>query len=221
MPSSDYPNIRADIKRKESYSNEKSIASQIEYYDCVNINGPVDNSGCSAENSLCSCPCTGGNTFASAVPLFREPSEAEMQWAKDSVSLCAGENWDGYFILNPEGLESDCGAPCHGKNFHSFYNVMRTYSTFWDTPKKTPLYRNALVNLYTTEQAVCIIPGNLKIKVGDFIFLPSDGSSLAEKYSGGWLISNITHTFASLQQYKMILTLIRDNTIIDPLGEEG
>jgi len=216
MAKTNIPNIRTDVQRKQAFSNDRSIATNMPYYDCVSISGSSDNSGCTSSNPLCNCPCTGENG-ASAVPLFREPTDSEMSWAKSTVALCGGSNFDGYLVLDPEALESSCGVQCHGEYYHSLNQVLRTYSTFWDTPKKVPLYRNALVNLYTTEQAVCIIPGNLKVNAGDFIHLPSDGSPLAEKYSGGWLISNITHAFASIQQYKMILTLIRDSRI----GEEG
>ena len=63
----------------------------------MNINGPVDNSGCPDTNSLCRCPCTGGFDGAggplmtSAVPLFREPTDEEMEWAKSQVGGCFGE----------------------------------------------------------------------------------------------------------------------------------
>jgi len=212
---SNYTNNRSEVKRNIAFANERSIALAKDYYDCVNIRGSVDNGGCSAENSLCNCPCTGGSTGASAVPLFREPTSEEMSFAKNAVSQCrsGGGSYDGYLVLDPEALMSNCGVQCHGKDFYSLFQTIRTYSTFWDTPPKVPLYRNALINLYTAEQAVCIIPGNLKVNVGNFIFLPDDGSALSKKYSGGWLIANITHAFASLQQYKMILTLIRDSRI--------
>ena len=217
-----YPNIRTDVVRLKGNATQKSNLRYMEYFDCININGPVDNSGCSASNSLCNCPCTGGDETASAVPLFREPTDDEMRWAKTALSRCQenGDRYDGYFTINPDSLTSNCGVQCHGDYFYNLYQVSRTYSSFWKTPKKTPLYRNALINLYTTEQAVCIIPGNLNIKVGDFIFFPSDETPINQKYNGGWLISHITHAIPTLQQYKMILTLIRDSKIDYPEGYE-
>ena len=211
-----YPNIRAEIPKRKGIASQKSIVLNREYYDCVNINGPVDNSSCPSENQLCKCPCTGADEgTASAVPLFREPTDVEMEWAKTQINGCSDLSGsdNGYFILEPDALESSCGVNCHGENYYSTFRALRTYSTYWATPKEVPLYRNALVNLYTAQQAVCIIPGNLNVRVGEFINIPSDGSPIAEEYSGCWLISNIRHAIASLQNYKMILTLIRDSRI--------
>lgn len=222
---SDYPDIRTEKQRKTGAANQDSIVINKEFFDCVNINGPVDNSGCAPDeetgevtNPLCNCPCTGGgpDSEASAVPLFREPTDVEMSFAKAQISGCnEDDEYNGYFVLDPEAIESNCGVQCHGKNYYSTFKAQRTYSTFWDTPKKTPLYRNALLNLYTTQQAVCIVPGNLKLRVGQFMNIPSDGSPLAEKYSGCWLVSNIRHAIASLQNYKMIVTLIRDSKMAE------
>jgi hypothetical protein len=216
--SNDYPNIRAEVNRKVGYTENESIVLNKDYFDCINIKGSTDNSGCSAENSLCNCPCTGGNSGeASAVPLFREPTDEEMAFAKKEITVCSDDDeYAGYFILDPDALESSCGVQCHGKHYYSTFQAQRTYSTFWSTGKKTPLYRNALINLYTAQQAVCIIPGNLNVRLGEFINIPTDNSPLGEKYSGCWLISNIRHAIPSLQNYKMILTLIRDSKIESP-----
>ena len=51
--SSDYPNIRTSVPKKIGSAHEESIVIDREFFDCVNINGPVDNSGCTTENSLC------------------------------------------------------------------------------------------------------------------------------------------------------------------------
>ena len=230
--SKQYPKIRSQVNRQIANAKQRSIVENRPYYDCVNINGPVDNSGCADTNSLCRCPCTGGfdgvitdekgnvtngPLMSSAVPLFREPRDEEMEWAKSQVGGCFGEyDKDGFYVLDPESVESSCGVTCHGKDYYSTFRALRTYSTFWDTPKEVPLYRNALVNLYTAQQAVCIVPGNLNLRVGEFINIPSDGSALSEDYSGCWMISNIRHAIASLQNYKMILTLIRDSKIDEP-----
>ena len=211
---SDYPNIRTSVTKKIGSAHEESIVINREFFDCININGPVDNSGCTATNSLCNCPCTGGSSGGSAVPLFREPTDTEMAFAKSQIAGCnSDDDYNGYFVLDPEAIESNCGVQCHGKYYYSTFKASRTYSTFWDTPKKAPLYRNGLINLYTAQQAVCIVPGNLNLRVGEFINIPSDGSPLSEDYSGCWLIASIRHAMASLQNYKMIITLIRDSKI--------
>ena len=82
--SKQYPKIRSQVNRQIANAKQRSIVENRPYYDCVNINGPVDNSGCPDTNSLCRCPCTGGFDGAggplmtSAVPLFREPTDEEM-----------------------------------------------------------------------------------------------------------------------------------------------
>jgi len=220
------PNIRTEIKRNTVNTDQRSIVLDKEYFDCVNIHGPVDNSDCEDTNNLCNCPCTGGNPDqASAVPLFVEPTDEEMEWAKKQVSICFtgdddAENIEGYLLTDPESLLNSCGAHCHGTNFYSFMKTIRTYSTFWDTGKKTPLYRNALLNLYAAQKATCSIPGNLNIKLGDFIVIPWDGTAVGKLYSGAWLIAGINHNIISYQNYKMVLTLVRDSRIDEIIEKE-
>ena len=213
-------NIRAEIKRKLITANEKSILVDKDYFDCVNIKGSVSNQGCTANDPLCNCPCAVGGTggFATAVPLFREPKTTEMLWAKEQVAPCS--SYTGYLTISPDALLSSCGAHCHQKNFHNLFKAIRTYSTFWDTGKKTPLYRNALYELIKLEQAEMVIPGNLAVKLGDFIFIPNDGSALGREYSGGWLVAQIEHNVIGTQNYTMTLSLIRDGRINTP-EEEG
>jgi len=210
-------NIRAEIKRKLVTADEKSILIDKDYFDCVNIKGAADNQGCSAENPLCNCPCATGageGDFAPAVPLFREPKTVEIRWAKERVAPCLEDDlYKGYLTVNPDAILSSCDTRCHGKYFHNLFKVLRTYSTFWDTGKKTPLYRNALYGLIHAQQAEMVVPGNLAIKLGDFIFVPDDGSSVASEYSGGWLVAQIEHNIIGGQNYTMNIGLIRDGKI--------
>ena len=215
-------NTRSEVKRREITTGAKSIVRDKKYFDCVNIKGTTDNSGCSAENSLCNCPCTGGS--GGAVPLFREPTNAEMSWARAAISeagCTAATKIRGYMPIEIESLMNGCDVQCHEKNFYSFQKVARTYSTFWDTPRTVPLYRNGLLKIYMAEEAVCVIPGNLNVKVGDFIALENDGTSLGNMYSGAWLISGIKHIIRSYQDYSMVLTLMRDSRIPTKLEAEG
>tara|TARA_R100000697_G_scaffold112896_1_gene130810 strand:+ start:84 stop:752 length:669 start_codon:yes stop_codon:yes gene_type:complete len=211
-------NTRTEIKRKLVNTSAKSILRDEKHFDCVNIKGTTDNSGCSADNPLCKCPCTG-----SAVPLFREPTNAEMSWARSGVSEegCNSEiGIRGYMPVEIESLMNNCDVQCHDNNFFSFQQVARTYSTFWDTPKTVPLYRNGLMKIYMAEEAVCTIPGNLNVKLGDFIAFENDGTSLGNIYSGAWLISGIKHIIRSYQDYIMVLNLIRDSRIPTKLEAE-
>ena len=215
-------NTRSEVKRKEINTSAKSIMRDWKYFDCVNIKGTTDNAGCTSTNPLCNCPCTGGT--GNAVPLFREPTDAEMGWARSSISgvgCTLVNNIRGYMPLEIESFINGCDVQCHEKNFYSFQKALRTYSTFWDTPKTVPLYRNGLMKIYMAETAACTIPGNLNIKVGDFIALESDGSSMGNMYSGAWLISGIKHVIRSFQDYTMILSLMRDSRIPTKLELEG
>jgi hypothetical protein len=225
-------NITYRVKKRLYSASQESLLENDDF-DCVNPEGPVDNSSCSDEDSLCECPCVNegeGITFASPIPLFREPTNKEIAWAE---TVANEKSFVEQNVANPETFEFYLGCvpsdnnslmntscPCHGKHFYSYLKSSNTYSTFWETDKRTPILRNALLNLYSAQTANCIIPGNLEVKIGDFLVLPNDGTPLGNRYSGSWLISRIEHRIASLQNYKMILTLIRDNRIPDP-DEEG
>tara|TARA_R100001082_G_C4351416_1_gene154721 strand:- start:42 stop:704 length:663 start_codon:yes stop_codon:yes gene_type:complete len=211
-------NIKYRRKKRLYNTDQESILMKDDAFDCVNIKGPVDNSSCTDTDSLCNCPCTGA-----AAPLFQEPSNQEIEWAEsvanegDLIRETLRDVYLGCITSDPDSLMStDC--PCHGKDFYSYLRASKTYSTFWETNQKVPIIRNALLNLYAAQTANCIIPGNLEVSIGDFLVLPDDGTALGAKYSGSWLISRIEHRIASLQNYKMVLTLIRDNRIPDPEG---
>ena len=216
-------NTRVEFNRKIRGATQKSIVVDRDYYDCVNANSLDLNagaSGCSGNDELCLYPCRGasGDTqTATAVPLFREPKDVEMSWAKQSVSPCMGNGmFNGFLTINPDSLLSNCNRSCHGKFFHNMLKVSRTYSTFWDTGKKTPLYRNAIINLLSAQRAEIEIPANLAIKLGDFIIIPNDGSAIANEYSGSWLVATISHNIIGTQNYTMSIGLIRDSKIPPP-----
>ena len=220
-------NITYRVK-KQLYSTSQESLLENDDFDCVNPEGPVNNSECDDTNSLCACPCvnTDGITFGSPIPLFREPTNKEIAWAKTVANekeliqsnIGTPETFEFYLGCVPSDSDSlmNTTCPCQGKHFYSYLRASNTYSTFWETDKRVPILRNALLNLYSAQTANCIIPGNLEVKLGDFMVLPNDGSPLGNRYSGCWLISRIEHRIASLQNYKMVLTLIRDNRIPDP-----
>ena len=95
--------------------------------------------------------------------------------------------------------------------FAEYVRTARTYSTFWDTPRKTPLLRKSLMNLYTAEIAVGSMPGNLKLKVGDFIEV--QGSSTADdsnSLTGTWMVAKIVFSIPTTGFHNNVVTLIRD-----------
>lgn len=213
-------NARVELNRKTRTATQKSIVVDRDFYDCVNtteIQQAPGASGCSGNDELCLCPCrglSGDIQHATAVPLFREPKDVEIEWAKKAVSPCMqNQLYNGFMIIDPNSLLSNCNKSCHGKFFHNLFKVSRTYSTFWDTSKKTPLYRNAIMRLLTAQRAEIQIPGNLAIKLGDFIIIPDDGSAAGNEYSGAWLVANIEHNIIGAQNYTMSISLIRDSKI--------
>ena len=50
-----------------------------------------------------------------------------------------------------------------------------------------------------------VIPGNLAVKLGDFIFVPNDGSAIGRVYSGGWLVAQIEHNVIGTQNMTLLI----------------
>ncbi len=67
------------------------------------------------------------------------------------------------------------------------------------------------MNLYSAQIAVGSMPGNLKLKVGDFIEI--QGSSTADdenSLTGTWLVAKIVFAIPATGFHKNVVTLIRD-----------
>jgi len=172
--------------------------------------------------------------LASKVPLFREPMNDEMDYAELDTNECEeirrelSENPDNYLGCLPptphNPLNCDCDNPysemtdqsgddsyLRDSRFAEYIRTARTYSTFWDTPRKTPLIRKSLMNLYTAQIAVGSMPGNLKLKVGDFIeILGSSSADDTNSLTGTWLVVKIVFAIPSTGFHKNVVTLIRD-----------
>ena len=164
--------------------------------------------------------------LATKVPLFREPMDDEMEYAEKDIDECSiirgalsdGDNYVGCLPPIPNSpLNCDCESPSGEETdptdsrFAEYVRTSRTYSTFWDTPRKTPLIRKSLMNLYSAQIAVGSMPGNLKLKVGDFIEI--QGSSTADdenSLTGTWLVAKIVFAIPATGFHKNVVTLIRD-----------
>tara|TARA_R100001509_G_scaffold165745_1_gene149561 strand:- start:472 stop:1347 length:876 start_codon:yes stop_codon:yes gene_type:complete len=171
--------------------------------------------------------------LASKVPLFREPMDDEMHYAEDDIDECKeirsslfdGENYLGCLPPIPNSpLNCDCENPfseqtdqsgddkyLRDSRFAEYVRTGRTYSTFWDTPRKTPLLRKSLMNLYSAQIAVGTMPGNLKLKVGDFVEIQGTPSSDdTNLLTGTWMVVKIVFSIPATGFHKNVVTLIRD-----------
>tara|TARA_R110002012_G_scaffold204050_2_gene373626 strand:- start:3163 stop:4026 length:864 start_codon:yes stop_codon:yes gene_type:complete len=173
--------------------------------------------------------------LATKVPLFREPMSDELEYAESDIDECkkireelvnfgVSENYLGCLPPLPDSpLNCDCSSPYtenidqeddhfRDSRFSEYIRTSRTYSTFWDTPRKTPLIRKSLMNLYSAQVAVGSMPGNLKLKVGDFIEIVGNVETEDDRNSltGTWLVAKIVFTIPSTSYHKNIVTLMRD-----------
>ena len=174
--------------------------------------------------------------LATKVPLFREPMRDEMDYTELDIDECTQikamfsvdgdpENYLGCIPPLPNSpLNCDCDHPysedtdqsgddayLRDSRFAEYVRTARTYSTFWDTPRKTPLLRKSLMNLYTAQIAVGSMPGNFKLKVGDFIEVQSSSTADdSNSLTGTWLVAKIVFSVPTTGFHKNVVTLIRD-----------
>lgn len=203
-------------------------------YKCMNPNGFVENSNCPPENPLCNCPCqdirpdkittvkdrfTGAMVPAATGSFGPEPSSLELRKLKDEISECTkikevlGEEWLGCVWDDPNS-DYNCSCPCIGEKFYEYMKYNRTMATFWNTPLKTPLFRNAQMNLLTANKIMITVPGNFEVKSGQIINIVADVNSADKKstrrFSGKWLVYAISHVFTN-GVHVMRLKLCRDS----------
>lgn len=213
----------------------KQITSSCKEYPCANPEGFVDNSTCPAEDPLCNCPCqelrpdkitkvkdrfTGVMVPASTANFGPEPSSLELRKLKEETNECKlikevlGEEWLGCVWDNPES-PYNCNCPCIGKKFYDYMKYNQLYSTFWNTPLETPLYRIAQMNLLLSNKISIMVTGDLNIKPGQLIFLDTmlkDAKETKQKRMyGKWLVYKIERAFLN-KNHMMTLYLCRDSS---------
>jgi len=199
-------------------------------YPCANPDGPVDNSDCPDDNPLCECPeCTQKfNPFNEN----SEPTEEEIEESFKSIKECdlikssslgntaengGAESWMGC-LWKDQNHPSSCNCPCVGENFKKYIEYSRTYSTYWDTKPETPLWRNAQMLLINSQTAIMKLRGDLSLRPGKLITLVNkspEAPDKPKKYSGAWLVSDISHIIEG-SQHNMMIKLIRDSSPIKP-----
>ena len=221
-----------------------SVGTFDEEYPCANPDGPVDNSECPDDDPFCNCPeCTKHldpkisteyapwyvdvwKFFTGGGDDVTEPTDKELRESAQSIKECdliksvLGESWLGCMWKNQEH-PSSCDCPCVGEDFKKYIEYTRTSATYWDTPVTTPLWRDAQMMLINSQASVIVLNGDLSLRPGKLINITNKNVSTERerRFSGRWLIANISHTIQS-SQHKMILTLVRDSSPIDPNTSE-
>jgi hypothetical protein len=159
-----------------------------------------------------------------------EPTEGEISEAYNETKECElieevlGEEYLGC-LWKDHKHPSSCICPCVGEKFKEYIEYSRTDATYWDTPKVTPLWRNAQMQLINSQKMSIVLNGDLTLRPGVPITIanvtPGDEKSdKRKKITGRWLVSDIEHIISS-DSHKMNLILTRDSTTIDPNESEG
>jgi len=160
---------------------------------------------------------------------MKEPTEQEIKDTEESIKECE-------LIETTEGIGSDylgclwddiehpssCDCPCVGPKFSEYLDYTRTYSTYWDTPPQQQLWRNAQMNLISSQRASISISGDLTLRPGTMVFINvpvegNDGTVTQKRYGGRWLVASITHRIGAYPvAHGMDLSLIRDTVPLNP-----
>lgn len=217
-----------------------SVFGVDEDYPCLNPEGPVDNSECPDDDPLCNCPCQElkptteapwWDIFGLASTFFgdTEPSDEDIEEKYNNTKECdyikdvLGDEYIGCLWSDPENPMS-CDCPCVGDKFKDYVEYNRTYSTYWDTPKTAPLWRNAQMQLLTSQMASVVLNGDLTLRPGKMISIANvipgtEDKDKNKKFTGRWMVSGIEHVITA-QNHNMSVVLVRDSTTIDPNKSE-
>jgi len=163
--------------------------------------------------------------YIADLPVSEEPTDDELEELltelKDgfcgSIENSLGESWMGCNWDNPDH-PSSCNCPCVGEDYPKFKEYMSTYSSFWDTPKKTPLLRNAQMTLINSIKAQMSLPGDFTLKPGNLVEismkdLDPDKNEFDKSASGKWLVESISHIIGT-NNHNMQVSLTRDSSYI-------
>jgi hypothetical protein len=191
--------------------NTKDLCSK---FTCANPLGPVSNALCPPNDPYCLCPAK------EHIPKEKEPSYLELYRKYKEIKECTlilenlGPDYLGCVWSDPANPCS-CNCPEVGKKFVDYLEYTRTYATFWDTPRKTPLNRKALMSQFGAQTIVIQVPPTSKVKIGDIVKIKQDitvaGVPIQEKnLHGRWLVTEIVNGFYKDSNQKMKITLVRD-----------
>tara|TARA_R100001082_G_scaffold106894_2_gene80231 strand:- start:8566 stop:12939 length:4374 start_codon:yes stop_codon:yes gene_type:complete len=194
-------------------------------HSCANPEGPVSKSGCPDDFPWCNCPMQELIPRDEAGEVIPKPTASELEDIKKTIRECElieselGEEWLGCIWKDPNNISS-CNCPNIGSRFKEYMEYLRTYSTYWNTPKYTPLYRMAQMSLIKSQTANAVVAGDFSRRPGDIIKI-TNSQETDQKYSekrgsGKWMIAEINHVIDSPSNHLMGLTLIRDSNPVDP-----
>ena len=106
-----------------------------------------------------------------------------------------------------------------GKYFPYYLEYSKTNATFWNTPVKTPLLRQAQTNLLLYQRIKILVHGDFSIKPGDIIninFPTGENARIKQgRFAGKWMIHKIKRVI-NTQRHSMYLFLMRDGLSTNP-----
>ena len=139
------------------------------------------------------------------------------------ISQELGEEYLGCDWEDPDSTSS-CVCPVIGEKYKEWKKYYQTYSSFWNTPKQTPLLRNAQMTLLTAQTASAIVHGDFSIRPGAIINLeiPIGNNKTGLKNSSGrWMVAEIEHIIQGANAHSMRLALVRDSLYVDPNSSQS
>lgn len=196
-------------------------ASCSEHYTCANPNGTVSRVGCPDSDPYCNCPAQD------MIPDEREPTYLELYALYTQLKECdlikdnLGEEYLGCVWSDPNNPCS-CNCPEIGDKFKKYLEYSRTYATFWETPRNTPLLRTSQMEQLFSQKIAILVPTTSKVKVGDIVELIQPNPVSEEFFTkqknlyGKWLVLQINHTFTKNVTQGLNLTLCRDSLPMSP-----
>ena len=197
-----------------SNSSGSNLCKQLNL-KCLNPKGVVDNTDCPDTDPYCNCAAKN------LMPKVTEPSYKELAIAFEKTKECViidkvlGPKYLGCMISDPDNVSS-CGCPEQGEFYPTFLNTIRSNASFYMTPPKTPLRRQAQMMLFRAQMASMQIYSNSEIKVGSIISVnksnpTSDYKIKFDRMHGDWMVVGINHMYKSTNIGMMTLTLSRDS----------
>ena len=216
------------------YAKEEPACSR---YECANPDGPVTaprrpttEEELETWDPYINCPAqylrpdafideSGELIIGAGGTADREPSCDEIKDLEAEINECdmirteLGEDYLGCLFSNPKAPNS-CNCPEQGTKYKDYLEHSRTYATFWDTPKETPLRREAQMIQFGYQTAVGLVAGDFTLKPGETIYIDvdaGDNSKYPVKRSGGtWMVTKLEHIITSGNHY-MKVTCKRDS----------
>lgn len=186
------------------------------YYPTMETYGVSGTSGASGSSGSAG----GGGSGASGPAIVKnvvqgiEPTDEELQALLVASSECAGI----CSILGPSFLGCDwsnptspmsCDCPYVTKPFLTYLSYKRMSASYYNTPLKAPLYRNALHSLLNCRRINIVVRGYFNFDVGVLINIednrpltPENAAITASGFSGKWVILNLKHVINRDRTYE-------------------